>query len=232
MSAQNSSSDGPVFLPLADNPDPATTGIRRRAVLQSLMGGLGAGLAMPALADAHPMQQHATDHAKITAAHTKAAEKAYKPEFLDQHQLETLESLAERIVPGSTQAKVAPFIDQLVAVDTQNNQKNFLGAMGAFEMMAITEHNKPWKSLTAEQQDALLTTASTATSGRGGPGAPFGPPGNSAGGKLTIRDHFDNLREWIAGGYYSSEIGMRELGWTGQLFFDKLPGCDHPDGHA
>ena len=83
-------------------------------------------------------------------------------------------------MPGSTQAKVAPFIDQLLAVDTQNDQRNFLGAMGAFEMMAITEHNKPWKALTAEQQDALLTTASTATSGRGGPvRAPFGPPGTA-----------------------------------------------------
>jgi len=98
-------------------------------------------------------------------------------------------------------------------------------------MLAITEHNKPWKALTAEQQDALLTTASTAAPGGGGSGMPFGPPGGQ-GGKLTIRDHFNNLREWISGGYYSSEIGMRELGWTGQLFFDKLPGCDHPDGHA
>jgi len=78
----------------------------------------------------------------------------------------------------------------------------------------------------------LLSTASTAApGGGGGSGMPFGPPGGQ-GGKLTIRDHFNNLREWISGGYYSSEIGMRELGWTGQLFFDKLPGCDHPDGHA
>ena len=232
MSAQNSSGEKPAVLPLVETSDPVSTGIRRRAVLQSLVGGLGAGLAMPALADAHPMQQHAGDHAKITAAHTKAAQAAYKPEFLDQHQLETLTSLAERIVPGSTQAKVAPFIDQLLAVDTQNDQKSFLGALGAFDMLAITEHNKPWKALTAEQQDALLTTASTAAPGGGGGGGmPFGPPGGQ-GGKLTIRDHFNNLREWISGGYYSSEIGMRELGWTGQLFFDKLPGCDHPDGHA
>jgi hypothetical protein len=36
----------------------------------------------------------------------------------------------------------------------------------------------------------------------------------------------------VSGAYYSSEIGMQELGWTGQMFFDKLPGCDHPDGHA
>ena len=55
---------------------------------------------------------------------------------------------------------------------------------------------------------------------------------STADASSPIRTHFENLKEWIVGGYYSSEIGMRELGWTGQLFFDKLPGCDHPDGHA
>jgi hypothetical protein len=33
-------------------------------------------------------------------------------------------------VPGSTRAKVAPFIDQLLAVDTPDNQRKFLSAAG------------------------------------------------------------------------------------------------------
>ena len=47
----------------------------------------------------------------------------------------------------------------------------------------------------------------------------------------TTRDRFDELKGWIAGAYYSSEIGMRELGWTGQVFFASFPGCEHPGGH-
>jgi hypothetical protein len=207
-------------------------GIGRRAILQSLAGGLGAGLVIPGVADAqHPVHQHLADQAKTTTAAKKAAATAYKPAFLDEHQLATLASLAERIVPGSTKAKVAPFIDQLVAVDTPVSQRNLLSALGAFDMLAIQNHQKPWKALTAAEQDALLTTASTAEAGRA---REMGDPRVAAQptGKATIRDHFESLKGWISGAYYSSEIGMRELGWNGQMFFDKLPGCDHPDGHA
>lgn len=32
-------------------------------------------------------------------------------------------------------------------------------------------------------------------------------------------------------GDYSSEIGMREPGWTDNPFHAEFPGCTHPDGH-
>jgi hypothetical protein len=141
-------------------------------------------------------------------------------------------AIAERVVPGSTKARVAPFIDQLLAVDTNDSQQEFLGAMGAFEMQAIDKFGKPWKSLTAAQQDELLTAASTGTSGRKTVGGDPRGRGGHAEGKATSYDHFMNLRSWISGAYYSSEIGMRELGWTGEMFFTELPGCSHADGHA
>jgi hypothetical protein len=209
-------------------------GLDRRAWLQSVAGGIGAGLVVPGLADAqHPVHQHLADQTKTTTATKKAAAAAYKPEFLDAHQLATLEALAERIVPGSTKAKVAPFIDQLVAVESAANQKALLGALGAFDMLAIEKHRKPWKALAAPEQDALLTAASTAEPGRAGHGPNDDPRGAAtASGKATIRDHFDSLKGWISGAYYSSEIGMRELGWTGEMFFQTMPGCEHPGGHA
>ena len=74
----------------------------------------------------------------------------------------------------------------------------------------------PWKRLTPAEQDELLTDASTTKAGAA---------------DATIRNYFDDLRGWITGAYYSSEIGMRELGWKGQATFDALPGCEHPAGH-
>jgi Gluconate 2-dehydrogenase subunit 3 len=198
----------------------ATVGIGRREMLQNLFGGVGAGLALPALADGHthPMAEHAEHQTRVATADRKSKATAYKPEFLDAHQMQTLEVIAERIVPGSTSAKVAPFIDQLLAVDNDNSQRRFLSAMGGFDMHATSTFSKPWKSLTPAQQNELLTEASTAEAG-------------GRNGKVTIRDHFDNLKGWISGAYYSSEIGMRELGWTGNMFFESLPGCTHADGH-
>jgi len=47
----------------------------------------------------------------------------------------------------------------------------------------------------------------------------------------AIRDHFDHLKGWVSGAHHSSEIGLKELGYTGQMFFESFPGCPHPDGH-
>src|SRR5215212_4784112 len=229
MDAETTEHEQPDVIQIETEP---RTGIGRRAVLQSLLSGVGASVALPMVADAHPMQQHLANQKKVAAAYKKATAPAYKPEFLDAHQYATLEVIAERIVPGSTKARVAPFVDQLLAVDTLSSQRSFLGAMGAFEMQAIEKFSKPWKALTPAQQDELLTVASTAVSGmKSVPGDPRrqSEPGE---GKATIYDHFANLRGWISGAYYSSEIGMRELGWTGEMFFTELPGCTHPDGHA
>lgn len=205
-------------------------GLGRRQILQGLFGGVGAGLAIPGLASAHPIQQHLKDHAKVAAADAKASAAGAKPEFLDQHQFDTLASLAELIVPGSAKANVAGFVDQLLAVDKRDNQRAFLTALGAFEGESIARYGHPWKALTEAQQIELLTVASTGQAARpfhrgsGDPPPPSGP--------LTLRDRFDDLKGWIAGAYYSSEIGLRELGYTGNMFFTSFPGCQHPDGHS
>jgi hypothetical protein len=122
-----------------------------------------------------------------------------------------------------------------LAVDTPDNQRKFLGALGWIDGEATARYNHPWKALTEAQQTELLTAVSTAEPAepphfwvRGEavivpPPLPKRPP--------TTRDRFDELKGWIAGAYYSSEIGMRELGWTGQTFFASFPGCEHPGGH-
>jgi hypothetical protein len=207
--------DRPNIIPVTPA-DAPPDGIARRAVLQTLLSGVGAGLALPSIADAqHPVQHHLASATGVVQAQKKAAVAAYKAEFFDAHQLKTLEVLAEAIVPGSTAAKVAPFLDQLVAVESAQNQRAILGALGAFDMAAIEKHGKAWKAITAADQDALLQEASTAEPG-----------------KSKLRNPFQNLKGWIAGAYYSSEPGMRELGWTGNVFHTEMPGCNHPGGHS
>jgi hypothetical protein len=195
-------------------PDSIADGVSRRVALQTLLGGASAGLVLPPIAAAqHPIREHLADPGAIERAQQRAAAAAYAAEFLDAHQSKTLEVLAEAIVPGSTAARVAPFLDQLLAVESAEHQREFLGSLGAFDMAAITKHGKPWIALTAPEQDALLGEASTADAAS------------------SFRSHFENLKEWIAGAYYSSERGMRELGWTGNTFHRELPGCTHPGGH-
>jgi hypothetical protein len=128
------------------------------------------------------------------------------------------------------------FVDTLISVDTQENQKKFLASLGAFDHEAITQYHQPFKDLTADQQTEILTAASTAQAG-----SPMQagrrrrrPVASAKQGEepvLTMRDHFENVKTWVSGAFYTSEVGMRELGWTGQVVFDSFPGCEHPDDH-
>jgi Gluconate 2-dehydrogenase subunit 3 len=195
------------------------SGLSRRVAVQRLFAGAGAAFAIPGVAAAHPIHKHLADATVLQQAEVSSAGKEWSPAFLDAHQNETLIVLAELIVPGSTRAQVNRFIDLLLSVDTQDNQKEFVAALSAFEAEALNRYSHPFKALSEEQQVKILTDASTA--GIEAREAPEQP----------LKSHFENLKGWISGAYYSSEIGMRELGWTGNYFFESFPGCQHPEGH-
>jgi Gluconate 2-dehydrogenase subunit 3 len=133
----------------------------------------------------------------------------WKPLFLTGDYA-AVQSLAEAIIPGSTNALVARFIDLLLSVDDPAPRKSFLDALSAIQTEANRRFDASFQKLSAAQRDSLLTTVSS---------MPEGSP---------LRSAFDQLREWIAGAYYSSEIGMKELGWTPNRFFMSFPGCTIP----
>src|SRR6058998_3216696 len=99
------------------NDRPQAGGLGRRQVLQGLLAGVGA--AIPGATAAHPLAQAAPRPTAVQAAAAKAKAADWKPEFLDPHQLATVQALCERIVPGSLAARSDRFIDALLAVDTR-----------------------------------------------------------------------------------------------------------------
>jgi len=200
----------------------------RRQVLQVLAGSVGAGLAAPSLA------KGATPHAHAAAPLVEAATSTAAG-FLDANQLETIASLAEAIVPGATEAAVAPFVDQLLAADTRERQRDFLAALGALQAESVARFAKPWLSLDAAQQAALLMSLSAGPRSRMADRWGLGELGlepEAARLTPTARDRFELLKQRIATAYWSSEKGARELGWTGEMIHAEYPTCSHPDGHA
>jgi hypothetical protein len=94
----------------------------------------------------------------------------------------------------------------------------------------------PFAALRGDQQNELLITASkedvgdsegkdTGSEARDSEGKPAGETRHS------LNDHFNNLKGWISGAYYSSETGMTELGWTGEYAFENYPSCQHAEEH-
>ena len=202
----------------------ATTGrLTRREMVQRLIAGAGAGAAWPLVADSHPIYAHLANGAMFEEAEKLGATN-WKPLFLNAQQEETLSALAEIIVPGAREAHADRFIDLLLSVDTAEHRKNFVELLAAFEAESQKRFGKRFPALAAGEQNTLLTDASTQPANQ-----------DSSRGEARVnpglRKHFDNLKGWISGAYYSSEAGMRELGWTEDRVFEKFPGCEHPEGH-
>ena len=204
-------------------PMAGSDGVGRREMLQGLTA-LGAGLAAPG-----GVHTHLVAPARA-AAKAKAAGGALV--FLDAHQFATVSRLCALIVPGSDTAGADRFIDELLAVAGTERQQRFLTAFGAIEGLSLERFQKPFKALAEPQQIEILTVASTGASGGRDwtwePGKllerPQGDPTTT-----TLRDHFDFLKRWIADSYYTSEAGLRELGYTGNMLFVEFPDCKHPE---
>ena len=225
-----------VRLKVVNGDAPAPAGIGRREVLQGLFAGVGAGLVLPGGAEAHAIEP------ALAAAVAKAkAPGAAKLAFLDEHQFTTLTALCARIVPGSDKALADRFIDELLAVTTPAKGRRFLTALGAIDGASLARFQRPFKSLTADEQVQMLEAASTEKPGREEPerdgheewtwtpGTLLQPPPEGGPYEVTLRNHFDHLKGWIVQSYYSSEAGLKELGYTGQTFFASFPDCQHPE---
>lgn len=189
-------------------------GINRRELVRQLLMAGGAGFSLPGIAQGHPVTKHLASRGKTAEA--GVAKSNWLPTFLDHHQIETLTVLGERIIPGSAEAQVSQFIDLLLSVDTQDAQKKLLASLSAFEAESLRRFSHPYKDLPETKQNKILTAASTEKHGEASEGM---PP------RFTMRDHFENIKGWVASAYYSSEVGMKEMGWIGQVYFSSFPGC-------
>jgi hypothetical protein len=104
---------------------------------------------------------------------------------------------------------VQRFIDLLLSVDKPESQREFAESLAAFDGEAQKRFGKNFPALDEGEKNMILTDASLKQS--------------------NLHGHFKNLKGWVSGAYYSSEAGMRELGWTGDYAFEKFPGCEHPE---
>ena len=191
-------------------------GISRREAARRLLAGVAAGAALPWAASSHPIWKHFADESLMDRAEAIAGDTTLH--FLKKPQLESLSSLAEAIVPGSGDAKVAGFIDLLLSVDEEKHQKEFESSLAALEAESNKKYNKGFISSSAAEKNELLSYVSSLQ--------------RNGSNEAALRAAFDNLKDWISGAYYSSEMGMRELGWTPDRVFAEFPGCSHDAAHG
>src|SRR3982074_3684007 len=151
---------------------------------------------------------------------------AYKPLFFSPPDYQMVEHLAEMIIPeddspGAKKAGVAEFIDFMVAnrvpVSTSRDirstydaiaagneeQNRFLAGLDWMNARTRSEFGREFMDCSPQQQNSLMEELAYK--------ANFKPTTESG------RAFFQMMRDYTVVGYYTTEIGLKKIGYTGPL---------------
>ncbi|MGA8212047.1 MAG: gluconate 2-dehydrogenase subunit 3 family protein [Candidatus Sulfotelmatobacter sp.] len=143
----------------------------------------------------------------------------YRPVFFTVAEYALVERLTDLIIPsddtpGARDAGVSEFVDLMVSRDTEL-QRDFRAGLHWLNMRSHKTWGKAFVMLNPDQQTALLESLAYRKNFRAGdePGQKF----------------FDLVREYTVMGFYTSEIGLKELDFPGLRFYAESPACPHKD---
>jgi hypothetical protein len=188
----------------------AGQGIRRREVLR-ILGTAASAAQFPGFSK----WAFACGHIGNAALQNKPA--VYRPQFFTAAEYAMVERLAEIIIPsdgtpGAKEAGVAEFVDFMVASDPEV-QYGFRMGLAWLNAHAEQTDGKRFVELTPEQQSSLLE--------------PLGFKDKARPGEETGRHFFRMMREYTVTGFYTSEIGYKELDNPALKFYAESPECPH-----
>ena len=194
---------------------PLLTG--RRDMLKSL-SLTAAGVALAPFAGELPLA--AAIHRHLEQQAVEAITKGpWRPKFFNQQECDTIYRLTDLILPsdstpGAKDAAVTEFLDFYLANSPDPARANFREGLQWLDATARTKFGKPFVELEEAQQGAILMLISS--------------PANSDPGDLAGVNFFKLIRERTVFAFYTSKIGIQELGYVGNTYASEFPGaCTH-----
>ena len=188
--------------------------ISRRDILKSLTMTAVAGSVLRVI----PLQAAEYAHRMVSAEKAAAKTGAYTPKFFSAHDYKTLQALCQTIIPpdgetgGAIEAGAPEFID-LITSENKDYQLALGGGLMWLDDTCADRYGKPYLDCTAEQQKEILDLIAYRKNAKLdpslGPGIEF----------------FALLRKFTADGFFTSEIGIKYLGYMGNKFLKEFPGC-------
>lgn len=194
--------------------------MNRRELIRNALLTLGAtAVNMPAGALMFPPGDDAS---------VKLARADWKPVFLNADQNETLIVLSDAIIPatdtpGAKAALVNRFLDLVLTAVPAEAQHDFIESLDWFNTGAVARYKVTFPNLTSEEKQEFLNLVAW-------------PHTLSHWGTTDVGfsgyEHFTRLKGWISDAFYSSPIGLKEMGWDGWAARGTFRGCDHqPEEH-
>ena len=164
-----------------------------------------------------------TDNKKTTAAtattanDNNAGREAFEVErnkklneerFFTDHEMLTITALADIIIPkdeksgSASDAKVPEFIEFIVK-DIPSHQVPMRGGLRWLDIQCLNRYNNTFKDTTAEQQLEMVNDIAW--------------PENVKPGMEQGVAFFNRMRDLTASGFFTSEIGVKDLGYAGNM---------------
>jgi gluconate 2-dehydrogenase gamma chain len=128
--------------------------------------------------------------------------------YFTERQLAVIRDLSERIIPadsdagGAADAKV-PELIELLATENPDYQQQLSGGLASLDEFCLKEYSHAYPDCTGEQKKLALDAIAFPST------TPF----------------YTLVRDLTLAGYFTSEIGMKYLGYQGNHFRDGFPGC-------
>ena len=189
--------------------------VDRRTAIKGVAVGMGAVSSLPILNNLASAEAH--QHHVVAPM---VAETVAKAPFFNKHQYATITELASLIIPtdetpGAREAKVNEYIDLIVGESAFEVQKVFLEGLAWLDKTSKDRHKKNFVDLSNAQQVGLLTEISKIK--------------NPTPHEATQEKFFKAIKDMTIDGFYTSKIGIEELGYVGNTVLDEFPGCTHPE---
>jgi hypothetical protein len=155
----------------------------------------------------------------IGNALTQIKPAAYQPLFFAVPEYAIIERLTDIIIPsdetaGAHEAGVSEFIDLMVSRDLEL-QQDFRTGLAWLNTHSRKTQGNAFLRINPDQQTALLE--------------PLAYKKKFRAGEERGREFFDLVREYTVMGFYTSEIGLKELDFPGLKFYGESPSCPHKD---
>ncbi|ULQ53409.1 gluconate 2-dehydrogenase subunit 3 family protein [Flavihumibacter fluvii] len=188
--------------------------MNRRQSLKALsVSAISAGILLDACKSDKPKITNAVDQINVDYAaglqefEKERLEKLYaQPNFFNEHERETLIVLADLIIPAdevsgaASDAKVIDFIEFIVK-DIPDHQLPMRGGLKWLDMQCFTRYGQPFTGCTKNQQVEMLEAIAY--------------PGKTKPELHQGEVFFDRMRNLTATGFYTSKIGIKDLGYAG-----------------
>lgn len=192
----------------------AGPGISRRDALRTLALGATAESVLRVI----PAQAAEYAHRMVRQAKSAAPPGKYLPKYFSEAQYATLRALCQLILPGdeksagALEAGAPEFID-LLASENEEYQGKLGGGLMWLEHYCSEHYDSSFLHASPEQQTRVLDLIAFRKNARVDPSLSQGV------------SFFAFLRDMTCDAYYTSKIGIADLGYVGNTSLSEFPGC-------